>query len=342
MKAIKSEYFFIEQSHLKDKKIFPFHLYVFNPLSKAYTFFLAANNPLIREKKELMDFICSKGGKIAILKNQQLTFMRSMNLSVYDIPSLLEEPKHELEKARFEKEKEASKVPKFDTKEEFSKILKTQNFMAFIEAARREISLFNLRTSHTVSLAPYLAEKFMHEDNHLNRVVAFSYFMAKVNDIIDQESLADLVCAAFLSHIGLTQYAPKTVQAAQVQLNKEQFKNYQKHYGHSLHLIKRSQIELSPRCLKIIEQHHERIDGSGYPNQRKADHIEQLSLFLGAVAHIFEYSSGRITGSTVSLERTISLMKSKTKTSGLEFEFGDTILSSLNLLLKSEQNNKAA
>lgn len=342
MKQKKEDYFFIELSHLKDRKIFPFHLYVYNPVNQTYTFFLAANNPLTRDKKELLEFICAKNGQIAILNNQQLTFMRSMNLSVYDIPSLYQEPTNELEKARFEREKEAQKAEKFEPKQEMSQLLETNNFMAFIEAARREISLFSLRVSHTVSLATFFAEEFMYQDTHLNRVVALSYFMAKVNDILDEESLADLVCAAFLAHIGQTQYAPKLVQMPWLQMDSSQQQSYQKHYGHSMHMIRRSQVELSPRCLKIIEQHHERVDGSGYPNQLKADHIEQLSLILGMVSHVFEYSNGMITGSPISLERTVSLMKSKSKTAGLEFMFGDTILSTLTYLIKSDTHHKAA
>lgn len=342
MSTKKEDYFFVEMSHLKERKIFPFHLYVFNPLNDSFTLFLMANNPLTQDKRELLEFIVDKKGQIAILAKQQLTFMRAQNLSVYDIPSLIKEPTHELEKKQQDLEKEFAKNPKTDSKKEITKLFDSHNFMVFIEAARREIALFSLRISHTVSLATFFAEELMYEDTHLNRVVALSYFMAKVNDINDEESLADLVCAAFLAHIGQTQYSPKLIQTAFYQMSESQQKSYQKHYGHSLHLLRRSQVELSARCLKIIEQHHERIDGSGYPLQAKADHIEQLSLILGMVSHIFEFSSGMITGAPMALDKTVNLMKARSKTTGLEFMFGDTILSSLSYLIKTETQNKIA
>ena len=75
----KSDFFFIEIEHLREKILFSFHIYIFNSLNNKFNTFLYANSPLNEEKKSFLVFILDRGGKIAILKKQQKTFFRNLN-----------------------------------------------------------------------------------------------------------------------------------------------------------------------------------------------------------------------------------------------------------------------
>src|SRR5690606_7310752 len=139
--------------------------------------------------------------------------------------------------------------------------------------------------------ATFLAQHFLTLDNHINRIVTLSYFMAKNMDMTDERTLGDLVCAAFFAHIGQTQLDLFFSRHAQLKFSAVQKNKFQKHPGLSQHLIRTSKAELGDRVLKMLEEHHGRSDGKGYPRGTMGANLDPLALILGAVSHILEYSS---------------------------------------------------
>jgi hypothetical protein len=345
MKKRKDTYFTIQRFHLQDKRIFPFHLYVFNPMTEVYNLFLSANYPMDQSKSDLLDFIESKGGKIAINMRQRKTFLRNFNYYDLDIPSLVPADLKEIEKERLKQvqhvEEQEKKSP-FKLDEHIHQCIEDDNFLPMILAAKNKILTLSVKISHTVSLSRYFSMIFMHEDNHLNRVVALSFFCAQSLGIVDEEEIGDLICSAFLAHIGQTQYSPQLTKKAQLKLNNTEKRLFQKHPGLSLHLIRKSQVNLSHRCLNIIIQHHERTEGQGFPEQKKSPHIDKLALILGACAHIFEYSSGQVSGSPIKIPQMLKNLKDHNLTPGLEYGFGDKITESLIKQIENHSADKAA
>lgn len=342
MAQTESEYFHIDKEHLKGERIFGFNLFIFHPVSGKYTVYLYGNSPLTKEKIEFMDFLLSKGGELAVMKKQSKTFLRSLNHKQEDIPSLKEVEEDPLEKRGRELKEvlstEAEDV--FPFKEILGSSSKSNDFSAIIRRARLEIMAFSPRVSPCVSLASYLAEHLLKEDNHTNRIVVLSYYMAKNLDMKDESTLGDLVCAAYFAHIGLTQLDLFYSQNACLNYSPKQKNKFQKHPGLAHHLIRKSKVELNERVLKIIEDHHERDDGRGYPRGIMGSALEPLSLILGAVSHVLEYSSGRITGSPVPLTNVLRNLKEKTFAPGLEFQFGDTIYENLINLLSTNTDSE--
>lgn len=349
---IPEELFHIELTHLKEDKIFPFHLYVYNPQSNSYSAYLFANAPFTEDKRDFAEFIEDKGGSLAIDKKQKRTFLQALGHKEEDIPSLQARELSELEKKRLEKLKaihesyisddgeELVKPPAYDLKDGLSSCIKEDNFLPMIIAARNEIEVFEVNISHTVSLAAYLAENLLTEDNFTNRIVAVSYFMTKNMDMKDQETLADIICAGFFCHLGYTQLDYSISHTPELELTEKDQRKLRKHPGYSHHLLVKSGVEISDRCKHIIFQHHERYDGSGYPSQKHSDFIDILALTLGAITHIFEFSEGRINGGRLPLGSVINRLKNKTFTSGLEFEFGDKIYENLINLVSNTTENK--
>ena len=348
---MKTEYdfFIIEKDHLKGKKTFPFQLYIFNPIQKKFSMFLNGNRPLTKEHVEFLDYILDKGGKLAILKNQRRTFLVAQETDASEIPSLKERELHPLEKERIMnlklKEMYDNKKGAFSLQSEFELACQNDNFEAIIEHARVEILTFSVTMSPTVSLAITLAKNHLEKDNFINRIVAVSYLLAKNCNIVDQDALSDLICGAYLSHLGLTQTPLTIARTPYLSLPEKERSLFQKHTILGHHLIKKSQINVSERCKRIALEHHERIAGNGYPSMKYGEQIEMLSQIMGAVAHLFEYSSGKITGGKQSMKSIIIAMKSKSYMQGLEFDFGERVFQSIITLINTEkvesnQNNE--
>lgn len=347
---MKTEYdfFIIDKNHLKDKKTFPFQLYVFNPVHKTYSLVLNGNRPLTRELNDFIDYLIERGGKLAILKKQRKTFLIAQETDASQVPSLQERELHPLEKERIMnlklKEMYDEKNTGFSLQSAFEKACETNDFMPIIDQARINIVTFSVTHSATVSLATQLAKTFMNADNHYNRIVAVSFLLARTMNVTDEAALSDIVCAGFLSHLGMTQLPLGFSRTSYLSLGDKEKNLFQKHTILGHHLIKKAQVNLSDRCKKMILDHHERVSGNGYPSMKYGESIESFSQIIGAVSHLFEYSSGKINGSNSSLKTIIFSMKNKSYLPGLELDFDAKIYEAIITLINTEndENSKAA
>ncbi|RPJ76877.1 MAG: hypothetical protein EHM20_06895 [Alphaproteobacteria bacterium] len=68
--------------------------------------------------------------------------------------------------------------------------------------------------------------------------------------------------------------------------------------------------------------------------------IEQLSLIVGSIAHLFEYSSGKINSNKTPIKNIIMTMKNKRYAQGLETEFGEKIFNTLVTLINTDKNKE--
>jgi response regulator RpfG family c-di-GMP phosphodiesterase len=157
----------------------------------------------------------------------------------------------------------------------------------------------------------------------------------------DDQAIGDIVCAAYLSHLGQTQVDFEYSHIPQLKMNGLQQKEFRKHPALSQHLIRKSGLLISERCNQLIVQHHERFDGNGYPDKKKGDHIEPLALVLGAASHILEFQTGRVTGTEVSMRAIINCFKNDAPMTGLEVEFGKVIYDNLLNMFEDENLSEA-
>ncbi|MBI2522057.1 MAG: hypothetical protein HYV97_16690 [Bdellovibrio sp.] len=345
MNVKPDNFFHIEMDLFQDRRIFPFQLYIFNPSTMEYTLFLHGNQPLIKDKWQLLNFVIERGGGIAVRKDQQKTFLSSLKLKEDDVPSLSHtkhiSPEIEalLKEQKLAKEKLKNTVQgksKFLLNEELPKSILQDNFSNLIIAARNEIAAFPCSFSPTVSLARYLALNLLEEDNFYNRVVALSYHLAIGMGIVDHASLGSLICASFLYHLGNTQVDFGVLKKPSAELFDDDRKKFRQHPGLTQHLLKKINLDIDVRCYQIMLDHHERTDGSGFPNFKRHGQIDPLALVLGAVSHIFEYHYGLVTGKKTPLQAIFINLQNKTSIQGLETEFGGHIHQSLVHLLKME------
>ncbi len=335
------DFFHIEMELFKDRRIFPFQLYIFNPASNQYTLFLDGNNPLIKDKWQLLNFVIERGGGIAVRKEQKKTFLTNMILKEDDVPSLSHEKNISNELVELLKVQKLAKETvqgkaKFLLKEELQNSILEDDFSKIISAAQNEIAAFPCTISPTVSLARYLAIDLLREDNFYNRVVALSYHLAIGMGTIDHPSLGNLVCASFLYHLGNTQVDFGALKKPSAALYDDDRKKYRQHPGLTQHLLSKIDLNLDIRCYQIMLEHHERTDGSGFPNFKREGQIEPLAQVLGAVSHIFEYHYGLVTGQKTPLQSIFTNLKNKTLTAGLEIEFGDKVEQNLIHLVNTE------
>ena len=218
--------------------------------------------------------------------------------------------------------------------------LDADDFLEFILMAREEILAMPDNVSHSLSLARELTRILLDKDSFHNRIIAFTYYTARFNSITEMEDFGDLICASYLYDIGLTQMETHFSYTPFENINYDERHTFDKHGGLSLHLIRKNGAKLSKRCLKIIEDHHERASGNGFPLRKTEYAMEPLSQYLGLVDHVFWFASGLITGKEYRLEKVVEMIKNRVPTPGIELDFNDNMVAALSQVIRSDFREK--
>lgn len=111
-------------------------------------------------------------------------------------------------------------------------------------------------------------EKDMYTHDHGSRLREYSVKIAEKLHF-SRKHLKILYYAALFHDLGKL-YVPDEILKKPGRLTKEEFEYIKKHPGDGAALIEKSFLRESA---KAILQHHERLDGSGYPNGLKGDEI---------------------------------------------------------------------
>ncbi len=114
---------------------------------------------------------------------------------------------------------------------------------------------------------------------HPVNVSIISLLLGKAIKLSEAEML-DLGLAAFLHDIGKSQL-PDRVRWLQENFSATEYRLYQEHVSESLKLCRR--MGLTEGALASIAQHHELIDGSGFPARLKGDSMTRSAKILALV-----------------------------------------------------------
>ncbi|BCG57374.1 HD-GYP domain-containing protein [Paenibacillus sp. URB8-2] len=107
---------------------------------------------------------------------------------------------------------------------------------------------------------------------------------------LEESELALLSLAATLHDIGKVRI-PQELLLRPGKLTKEEFDEMKRHTIYGYEILKGT-IGLSPRVMLVALQHHERLDGSGYPLHLKKGEIDFFSQIV-AVADVFHAISSK-------------------------------------------------
>ena len=133
------------------------------------------------------------------------------------------------------------------------------------------------------TISKILEQKDPYTAGHERRVGALALAIAKKMNL-DEEKQKQIYFAGYLHDIGKLS-VPSEILSKPGKITKGEFGVIKEHVNSGYELTK--EIELSWPISDIILQHHERMDGSGYPNGVKGNQI-QLEARILAVSDVIE------------------------------------------------------
>lgn len=132
-------------------------------------------------------------------------------------------------------------------------------------------------------LTDSLEEKDDYTKGHCERVTEYSLAIAKRMGL-NEEELLSLEFAGLLHDIGKVGIPNEIINKKGI-LTNEEYEIIKKHPIIGYNLLK--EMPFLDSCNRILLQHHERVDGRGYPYGLEADDIDKLAKIL-AVADAFD------------------------------------------------------
>lgn len=133
------------------------------------------------------------------------------------------------------------------------------------------------------SLVDMIEGRDSYTAGHTKRVADYCVRIAKALDICE-EQIEQLRRAAMLHDIGKIA-TPDSILLKPARLSKAEFSIIQQHATSGFQLLNR--IDTFADIAGIVQAHHERYDGKGYPNGLKGDEIPQLAQIM-AIADAFD------------------------------------------------------
>ena len=121
--------------------------------------------------------------------------------------------------------------------------------------------------------------------SHAQIVSTLAFLLSMATEIGNPE---DLAIAGLMHDIGIHGIAEDISIFELDKLSPEEKKQYMLHPRTSLNLLKEKRVTLTPKVADIIEKHHERVDGKGFPDQLLGHRIPFEAQLL-AYADAFEY-----------------------------------------------------
>lgn len=222
---------------------------------------------------------------------------------------------------------------KFLVKNTINTISKTNNFLPLINRVKAEVLCFPLYQSEIVSITTEVVERLFIRDILPVRAAAFSYMLAKQNKITDIESLCNIIMASLLKDLGLSLIRTSLFKNFQ-DLKFESI--YMKHPMLSIYVLAKTGFDFSKEIKRLILEHHEQADGSGFPREKKENYIDLLSFIINLSDQILMYSMGKFNGRSVDFMKSIEIFHKNIVSDGINISFPPKLLESLGAFLFNE------
>jgi HD-GYP domain-containing protein (c-di-GMP phosphodiesterase class II) len=144
------------------------------------------------------------------------------------------------------------------------------------------IFLIRNNKKYLKNVMPLLKNDY-HLPIHSLNVALYAIHIGYLSDFTNKE-LLKLGLAAFLQDVGKKEFA--SVINKNESLSSEELKHVKEHVKSSIQILKQNNI-LDSDIINAISQHHERLDGSGYPNELVEKEISDFASIL-AVCDVFD------------------------------------------------------
>lgn len=325
-------FFNVKYTFFNAEAVYPFRIFMYDHERKIRSTALEEDSELPSDRLEMWQNFELKGATLQIHEADIEDFFHSADVSQEDF----EKENSVYFKCCALRNKRAQEISdkleqKFDIKDELKFLEETKSFMPIIDRVRVEVLNFPLNRSQEVSLCTSLVEKLFIKETLPVKVAALSYFIAKANNIKDEQVLADIILAALFRDIGHTMLN-KSFLIEMKDILDNSF--YLKHPMLSIYVLSKTGIEFNKNIKRYILEHHELADGTGFPRQKKETHTSELSYMI----QIAEELVKKVSSKEMSVQSCLWAIRNQKIDVDLNTKYTKNLADSMLKLIKLEEN----
>ena len=131
-----------------------------------------------------------------------------------------------------------------------------------------------------------LTAQILSQQTHVLNVSSYAALFGLVAGV-DTSDIENLSLSGLLHDLGFYKLPMNFANKEEWELEGQELEEYRMHPLYSVDVIVEKKLPVSAKVQSIIQQHHERNDGSGYPHGIKGDSIDKLSKIC-ALADVFD------------------------------------------------------
>jgi len=144
---------------------------------------------------------------------------------------------------------------------------------------------------------------------HSANVAAYAVMIAMAFGKINEELISEIGVSGLCHDVGTSQISFSLESLSQNKMTPEQLGAYSQHIPATLELFTRFVGDVPSRISLLVEQVHERYDGTGYPHRRQGAEIHDAAQII-AIADLLEsITSGHWDGTKRTLSDAITLLE---------------------------------
>lgn len=308
MKCSSEQFFSIDPDILVDTRAPTFDVFVYMALSERIVLFCLSGDVLPREK---IDRMKAKGLKsfhvraehraayqqyLALVEADRLEALRAEHQKKLDAAKAAgtgeekpKAPEHIKEPEAPEAQPEIKPTAE-DMKREFEAEVKPEDVMKGLlsedeedkEKAKEESKkMMNKILAGPPKMDATTKQIIENPDTeHATNVAIYSVLFAMGLGQKNQMFLQDLIIASLLHDIGVTQAPLELLAIPTTKRTTAQNKNYEAHVPAALTLLEELDYTPNPRIVAMLTQHHEKFNGTGYPNHMESFRIDEFAQII--------------------------------------------------------------
>ncbi len=171
---------------------------------------------------------------------------------------------------------------------------------------------------------------------HSVYVATYAVIFAMAFGKIDPELVADMATAGLLHDVGLSQVPASVAARIWKSMTPQELERYSEHVAIGLEIIAEFSPALPDRVRALIHQHHEKFDGSGYPQKLSGFKIDDVAQLLALADLLHAMSSGQWDGTRRTLKETFGLLEQLEKARTFPEFFNPDIFSAVMHWIRSK------
>lgn len=147
-------------------------------------------------------------------------------------------------------------------------------------------------------------------NEHSSSVAVYAALFSIPLKYKDQTVLIDLIKAALLHDLGLSQVSPAAYRSPEKMRPADEAKLLINHVSEGVEVAKELGITLSPRVLTMLQSHHEKFDGTGYPSGVEGFKMDEFGQILCLADFVSNTCQGRWDGKVKTLDEAFGVISS--------------------------------